>query len=235
MYAPSFKLEMFEGPLDLLLYLIQKNKLNIEDIPIAEITNQYMEVIQNFDLEITSEFLVMASHLLYMKSKTLIPAEQEEVEELKEDLQARLIEYKKVKQAAQKLSEVQFSTIDNYFKMPEKMGKTIIENIPMQAESLLNAFELLLQRKEAFMPPPKSAFSGIVGRERTPIEYSIKYIHALFKIKPSMLFEDIFEGLDDRYEIVSAFVALLHVVSQGHLKIKEEGLKIYLIKNGEEQ
>ena len=95
----SFKLDVFEGPLDLLLHLISKNKVNIYDIPINEITNQYLEAIdemKKLDLEVSSEFIVMAAQLIYIKSKMLLPAQNDDEEEdPRADLASRLIEYKR--------------------------------------------------------------------------------------------------------------------------------------------
>ncbi|MBR5271641.1 MAG: segregation/condensation protein A, partial [Clostridia bacterium] len=101
-----YKLDTFEGPLDLLLTLIKKNKVNIYDIPIVEITAQYLEAIEGIeesDLEYTSEFLVMASQLLLIKSRMLLPRDEEEEDDPREDLANRLIEYQKFKEASQEL------------------------------------------------------------------------------------------------------------------------------------
>ena len=120
----SYRLDNFEGPLDLLLTLIQKNKVSIYDIPILEITDQYIEIInseENADLDYTGEFLVMASQLLYIKSKMLLPKkEEEEEEDPREDLANRLILYKKYKEASMELRKDEFATKNMIFRESER-------------------------------------------------------------------------------------------------------------------
>ena len=120
--AISVKLEVFEGPLDLLLHLIEKNKVNIYDIPIVLITEQYMDYIkalQTNNMEVMSEFLVMASTLLYIKSKNLLPKQDIEEEEVsEEELIRRIIEYKKYKEITKKLREDFLTFSDRKYKLP---------------------------------------------------------------------------------------------------------------------
>ena len=111
----SFKLQTFEGPLDLLLHLIKKNKVSVYDIPIVEITEQYLDYLskmEEFDLEISSEFLYMASELLLIKSKMLLPRHEEEEEDPRQNLADRLIEYEKIKKAKEKLEKMQDKTVE---------------------------------------------------------------------------------------------------------------------------
>ena len=127
----TYKLENFEGPLDLLLTLIQKNKVSIYDIPIAMITEQYLEAIEGIEemnLENTSEFLVMASQLLYIKSKMLLPKTQEEEDEEdpREELARRLYEYQQYKEASEELRKSEFSTKYMVFREAEKINFPII-------------------------------------------------------------------------------------------------------------
>ena len=125
----SFKLQTFEGPLDLLLHLIKKNKVSVYDIPIVEITNQYLEYLdkmEQFDLEISSEFLYMASELLYIKSKMLLPKHDEDEEDPRRDLADRLVEYEKIKKAKEKLEKMQYQGYLSFYKpptLPEKENK----------------------------------------------------------------------------------------------------------------
>ena len=117
------KLENFEGPLDLLCHLIDKNKMNIYEINLSEITDQYIEYInemERMNLEITSEFLIMASTLLYLKSKNLLPKQVDDEQELtEEELLQRIIEYKKYKEITNKLREMYKNSSNNVFKLPE--------------------------------------------------------------------------------------------------------------------
>ena len=116
----EIKIENFEGPLDLLCHLIEKNKLDIFEIKISDITDQYIEYInqmEQMNLEVTSEFLIMASTLLYLKSKTLLPKETEEEEDLtEEELLQRIIDYKKYKEISKKLKELYEINSKRFFK-----------------------------------------------------------------------------------------------------------------------
>ena len=129
----SLKLENFEGPLDLLCHLIEKNKMNIYDISIVEITDQYLEYINSIetpDLELTGDFLVMATNLLYLKSKELLPVpKEEEQEDTKEELIRKLIEYKQIKEAA----EIMKQNTEEYSKLHYKEP----ENIEIKKETRL--------------------------------------------------------------------------------------------------
>ena len=121
----AIKIENFEGPLDLLCHLIDKNKMNIYDINLSEITDQYIEYIkeqEKLNLEIASEFLVMASTLLYLKSKNLLPKQEEDEEEItEEELIRRIIEYKKFKEISKVLKENYISFSNRYFKGQEEI------------------------------------------------------------------------------------------------------------------
>lgn len=121
----AIKIENFEGPLDLLCHLIDKNKMNIYDIHLSEIADQYIEYINSMEamnLEVTSEFLIMASTLLYLKSKSLLPSQNEEEEELtEEELLRRIIDYKKYKEITKKLKEYYIKSGMNVFKLPDEI------------------------------------------------------------------------------------------------------------------
>ena len=164
-----YKLENFEGPLDLLLHLITKNKVNIYDIPIVEITDQYLDAIAGIEeLDDTSEFLVLAAQLLYIKSKMLLPKpEEEEEEDPREDLARRLIEYKKYKEASLELRKSEFFSRDMCFKDTEKIDFPIPPyNRQHETIELINAFNSIMQRRRRREKPKKKAFFGIVGREK---------------------------------------------------------------------
>ena len=121
----AIKIDNFEGPLDLLCHLIDKNKMNIYDINLSQVTDQYIDYLkeqENLNLEIASEFLVMASTLLFLKSKNLLPKQEETEEELtEEELIRRIIEYKKFKEISKKLKENYLSYSNRYFKLPEQI------------------------------------------------------------------------------------------------------------------
>ena len=177
----NYRLDSFEGPLDLLLTLIQKDKVDILDIPIAEITDQFMEIIEsdeNAGLDETGEFLVMASQLLYIKSKLLLPKpEIEEEEDPRADLAQRLLEYKKYKEASQELRKNEFSTWHMIFKESEKINFPLPEySRHHETDELVSAFEQIMARKLRRMKPEKRAFSGIVGREKVSKENIFSFV-----------------------------------------------------------
>ena len=151
MEAVTFKLQMFEGPLDLLLHLIQKNKVNIYDIPITTITEQYMDYIDlmnEMDLEVTGEFLVVAAQLLYIKSKMLLPKEEkEEEEDPRTELIDRLVEYAKYKGVVEYLDDNQGHANYLFFKEAQALPQAqpqLNESVPLS--KLLDAFAGVLER-----------------------------------------------------------------------------------------
>ena len=139
----NIKLENFEGPLDLLCHLIDKNKMNICDIKISEITDQYIEYLnkmEQMNLEITSEFLIMASTLLYLKSKSLLPSIEEDEKEIsEEELIRRIIEYKKYKEISKKLNEYYKENSKRFFKLPDKI------ELPKQKLELEYSKDIIVQ------------------------------------------------------------------------------------------
>ena len=160
-----YKLDTFEGPLDLLLTLIQKNKVSIYDIPIVEITAQYLEAIDGIEeanLDNTSEFLVMASNLLYIKSKMLLPKneEEEDEEDPREELARRLAEYQQFKEASKELRKSEFTTKEMVFREPEKIKFPMPEyDIKHDTKELIDAFNNIFQRRLRKAKPEKRAFS----------------------------------------------------------------------------
>lgn len=232
MVTPNFKIPVFEGPLDLLLHLVQKHKIDLTDIPIAEITEQYLSYLEKMaemDMEITGEFLAMASHLLYIKSRALLPKTEEETEEdPKEELEERLRLYKAAKEAAEKLEKIQFSTIDNYFKAPENLGEAPPENENIPIDKLLKAFQRLTERIEEKAPPKAAAFSEVVRVKRVSLADRLSHIGSIFKKGVRKHFAEVFEGVFSKDERIATFLAILHLVSRGKIQIEEQDEEIYL-------
>ncbi len=233
----QFKLQVFEGPLDLLLHLVQKHKIDLTDIPIAEITTQYLAYLDRMaqmDMEVTGEFLAMASHLLYIKSRALLPKpEIEEEEDPKEELEERLRLYKAAKEAAGHLESIQFSTIDNFFKGPEALGEVPIENEEIPIEKLMQAFLQVTERLEDKAPPRVTAFKEIVRVQRVSLTEQLTYVRSLFRKGQVRPFAQIFEGISTRDGRIATFLAVLHLVSRGNIRIQEKDDEIYLY-GGEE-
>lgn len=212
-----YKLENFEGPLDLLLHLITKNKVNIYDIPIVEITDQYLDAIAEFDesqLDNTGEFLVLAAQLLYIKSKMLLPKEEEEEEEdPREDLARRLIEYKKFKEASQELRKSEFWSRNMCFKGQEKIDFPIPQyDRHHETDELLDAFNSILQRKIRKEKPKKKAFFGIVGREKVSVDDMVEKVCKLLAKKRALNFKTIFKKEESKPEKIATFLAVLEMI-----------------------
>lgn len=219
----QYKLENFAGPLDLLLHLIGKNKVSIWDIPIVEITAQYLEAIEGIedtDLENTSEFIVMAAQLLYIKSKMLLPKPTEEEEEdPREDLARRLAEYKLFKEASADLRKTEFSSRYLFFKGEEKI------NFPLpqydrhhEVYELMDAFAAILARRERTKKPEKRAFSGIVGKEKVPVEDMVDKVCRLMAKSPRLSFRSVFRAEDSRPEMIATFLAILEMIKLSKIR-----------------
>lgn len=234
--ALTFTLEVYNGPLDLLLTLIQKNKIDIYEIPVAEITKQYMrelEKMQQMDMEITGEFLVMASQLLLMKSRALLPQREESEEEITpEQLRERLLEYQRIKETAQVLSQYQFSSAGNYFKAPEKIARAIPANGSIEPDKLFEAFVRVISRLEDKQPPTRESFSGIVGREKISLPDKIREVFQLVRSKKGTSFESVFQDASTKGEVITLFLALLHLIARGRVKMQEKGDSIMLKSGG---
>lgn len=217
-----YKLDSFEGPLDLLLTLIQKNKVSIYDIPIVEITAQYMEAIEGIEeanLDNTSEFLVMASHLLYIKSKMLLPKnEEEEEEDPREELAKRLAEYQQFKEASKELRKSEFSTKYMVFREAEKINFPVPEyNINHQTTELIEAFNSIFQRQLRRAKPERRAFSKIVGREKVSVDDMVEKICKRLKKNKKLAFETLFEPEDSKPEMIATFLAVLEMIKLNKL------------------
>lgn len=227
----KYHLESFDGPLDLLLTLIQKNKVSIYDIPIVEITDQYLEAIQGIEataLDHTGEFVVMASQLLYIKSKMLLPKpEKEDEEDPREELAQRLAEYQKFKEASLELRKSEFSSRYMVFRQEEKIKFPIPEyDRHHEVQSLLDAFNSILQRQIRKQEPTKRAFSGIVGREKVSVDDMVEKIcNRLYKRK-RLNFKKLFLPTDSRPEMIATFLAVLEMIKGSKLFVSysyEEG------------
>lgn len=215
------KLDVFEGPLDLLLYLIQKEEVDIYDIPIAKITDQYLEYLELMkllDLGIAGEFLVMAATLMHIKSKMLLPPEPVEGEEAAEEdpraeLVKRLLEYKKFKEAASELSHME-SQHKHFFA---RVGPGIdIEDLPKE-ETFFEAslFDLITAFTKVLKEIPKEIFYKVVKDEFTVSEKIHDVLHMVIDQK-KVLFTDLFRAAKTKFEIITIFLALLELI-----KIKE--------------
>lgn len=236
-----YKLEGFEGPLDLLLHLISKNKVSIYDIPISEITDQYLEAIEGIeesDIDNASEFIVMAAQLLYIKSRMLLPKEEEEQEEdPREELAQRLIEYQRYKEASKELRKQEFWSKYMVFKEPEKIDFPIPEyDRHHDVSALIDAFDAILQRKIRRKKPEKKAFAGIVGREKVSVADMEKKVDGMLKRSGRLCFSSLFCEEDSKPEMIATFLAVLEMIKLSKISAdfdEEAGEFIITRKTGE--
>ncbi len=240
MNSMLYKLDTFEGPLDLLLMLIKKNKVNIYDIPIAEITAQYLEAIdgiESSDLEYASEFLVMASQLLLIKSRMLLPRDEESEEDPREDLANRLIEYQKIKEASVELRKTEFSSKYMVFREEEGIKFPIPEYSHIHSiNALTDAFNSILLRRMREKPPEKRAFSGIVGREKVSVSDMVNKIKNRLASKKRLGFKSLFSYNDSRPEMIATFLAVLEMIKLNQICADyDENTDDFIISVGKEK
>ena len=234
------KLEVFEGPLDLLLYLIKKEEIDIYDIPIAKITDQYLEyleLMQLLDLNIAGEFLVMAATLIHIKSKMLLPKDQLQQDEAAEEdpraeLVRRLLEYKKFKEAAGELS--QMATKQKGF-FP-RLATERKPEAPAEEEEFFEAslFDLITAFTKVMKDIPKEIFHQVVKDEFTVSEKIHDIYHMLVE-KPILYFTDLFRRAKNKIEVITIFLALLELIRMKEVVAKQARAfdEIEIIRNEE--
>ncbi len=207
------KLDIFEGPLDLLLYLIKRNDINIYDIPIAKVTEQYlqyMELMRLLDLDIASEFLVMAATLIEIKSHMLLPKEElspEEELDPRADLVNRLLEYQKYKQAAETLRQRELIYKDVFDRRPESLEKDDSGEVYFEA----SLFDLISAFNKALKDVPKEVFYEIIKDEFT-VEQKVHDILRLLLNEVHIYLDDLFAKSKNKLEIVANFLAILELI-----------------------
>ncbi|MCH5188224.1 MAG: segregation/condensation protein A [Oscillospiraceae bacterium] len=231
----SFKIAAFEGPLDLLLHLISKNKVSIWDIPIAEITDQYFEymaAMQELDMELGGEFLVMASQLLLIKSRMLLPAPEEEEEDPRMELAERLEEYRRYKLIAADMDKLQHSRDNVVFKGEEPLDfpKVKLENKQLEVGTLFAAFMTVLQRGAEKVQLKPGSFRGVIGRTNYSIRLATTNLLGKLDGDDAVEFGDLFDGLHARGEYVATFLALLELIKENFVSVVEDDGKIYCMR-----
>jgi segregation and condensation protein A len=236
----SVKLEVFEGPLDLLLYLIKKEEIDIYDIPIARITDQYLEyleLMQLLDLTIAGEFLVMAATLIHIKSKMLLPPDQAEAEQEEADPRAelvkRLLEYKKFKEAASTLGQME-SQQKHYFP---RVGTGLkIDDLPASEEEFVEAslFDLITAFTKVLKDIPRETFHKIVKDEFTVSEKIHDIVHLLCDRK-TVFFTELFRAARNKTEVIATFLAILELIKIREISVRQVAPfgDIEIIRNAE--
>jgi segregation and condensation protein A len=238
----KIKLPVFEGPLDLLLYLVKKDHLNIYDIPIREITEQYLaylELMKLLDLNIAGEFLVMAATLMQIKSKMLLPAEEnqtaeEEQEDPRAELIKRLLEYERFKEIAEGLRQREIGQ-QEVFRRPKPQEKLEAGPVP-EGEVYFEAslFDLISAFSRALENVPKELFYEVIKDEFTVEDKVHKILHLLL-IRTNVLMSELFAQAKSKIEIIVTFLAILELIRMKEVLALQKGLfqEIEIVRNKE--
>lgn len=238
MSAIDVKLNVFEGPLDLLLHLIEKNKVNIYDIPIVTITEQYLDYVNHMeeeDLDVMSEFLVMAATLIRIKSKMLLPKvteEDEEEEDPREELVRRLLEYKMYKYAASELKDLELDGAKAFYKkesIPAEVKNfkpvvdpvALISEYDMNLEKLNEIFKSVMRKQVEKVDPIRSKFKNI-EREEISLEAKMAEVREQVRGLAGINFRTLLEMQASRSNIIVTFLAILELMKIGAIQIRQE-------------
>ena len=218
----------FEGPLDLLLHLIKKSKMEIFDIEISEITKEYLNYIKemtDMNLDIASEYLVMAAELIEMKSRKLLPnkkdeEEKEEDENPEEELKRRLIEYKKYKESTEVFRNLEENRANYYTKAPESLKQYSSEKLENDGSvgifDLLDAFQKLLERQEYNKPKNTK-----ITRKELSVKERVAKIRDILKVHKKINFIELFDNLSKPYVVVT-FLSVLEMAKNREINIKQD-------------
>jgi segregation and condensation protein A len=227
--APRICLPEFEGPLDLLLYLIRKNEVDIHDIPIAPITRQYMEyldLMKELNLDVAGEFMVMAATLIHIKSKMLVPVNpteaqgEEETEDPREELVRRLLEFQRYKEAAgllhqkREIRAATWTRPDTVLPAFDDAGEEMIE---AGLYDLIGAFKELLERR-------KTLLAHEVEHEGKSVEERMEELLAMLGTGQSLEFRELFATEETKAGMILTFLALLELIRLKQIKVYQRGL-----------
>ncbi len=223
----NLKIDNFEGPLDLLVFLIDQQKIDITEINISEIANQYMNYLsqmQKMDLEIASSFLVMASDLMYLKSKKLLPQLEDDDQLSEEDLILRILEYKKYKSVQEELKNKYLIYSKRITKNPDKMAlKNLTFDRTYNKEELIQAYNFSLEKKEYLFNVRTKDMDVIGEKESVTVFSKIKEIFKELKVSNNFIFSKIF-SLEKRSknDVITAFISILELASKNRVTLKQD-------------
>ncbi len=234
----TFHLEVFDGPLDLLLHLLSKNKIEIKDIPIAEILEQYLEYLeamQRMDIELTGDFIAMAAQLVYIKSRMLLPVhDDEETDDPRAELVEALLDYRRVKMAGQLLLSRYKTAGDVFVRQREIMAPDEDQLYGNTLEQLFHAMAAVLENAAKKLPPTVEALEGIVNVEKMPVSDVMDMISSRFELSRRLSFIELISGAHDRSEMVAVFLAVLELSRLDRIDIIEDEKEGYcLIDKGD--
>lgn len=228
----SYKLNDFEGPIELLLHLIKKNKLNIYDVQISELLAQYLSHIEHMkvqDMEVSSEFLEMAARLIYIKTAMLLP-KYEEAESLKQELTGQLLEYEQYQRMAKVLEkEMNFGLIA---RPPQEITPDRTYSIQHKVSALIKAYTDVIGRKASKMPPSKEVFSQIVSRKIVSVFSKVIFVLRKLKALNAAAYSSLFSGRQTKSEMVATFLAVLELIKTKRIVLDDENKTIKLLKVG---
>ena len=235
--AIPVKLEVFEGPLDLLLHLIEKNKVDIYDIPISLITEQYLEYVQNMpkeDLNVVSEFLVMAATLLDIKCKMLLPKQEtedgEEEIDPRAELVQKLLEYKMYKYMSMELKDMQMGTERYIYKKPSIPKEVQSYKPPVDYDTLVgdntlqalnDLFKVIMKRNEEKIDPIRSGF-GKIQREEVDLDKKQLEVCAYIESHKTCSFTDLLSEQKSKMDTIVTFLIVLELIKVGSIDVKQD-------------
>lgn len=234
--AIPVKLQIFEGPLDLLLHLIEKNKVDIYDIPIVEITAQYLEYIKAMeteDMNVMSEFLVMAATLLEIKCRMLLPKEvDEEGEEIdpRAELVQKLLEYKMYKYMSYELKDRQVDAARTLFREKSLPREVADYRPPIDMKELLgdadlaklqSLFKMVMKRQEDKIDPVRSQF-GNIEKDEVDMDAKTDYVERFLQVHKTFSFRELLEKQRSKMEIIVTFLVILEMMKLGKISIAQE-------------
>ena len=232
----TVKLQVFEGPLDLLLHLLDKNKVNIYDIPIVEITKQYLDYVaqmQKSDLNVLSEFLVMAATLIDIKSKMLLPStgeDEDEEEDPRTELVQQLLEYKMYKCMANELKDLQMDAVKVMYKEPTIPEEVLAYEEPVDLEELVgdmtlaklnDIFKSIMKKQVDKIDQVHSKF-GKIAKEEVSVDEKISYLEAYALTNKNFSFRNLLQKQSSKLEIIVTFLAILELMKVGKISISQE-------------
>ena len=229
----NYKLEGFEGPLDLLLQLIARNKLNIYDIELTVLIDQYLRQIELFkaeEMELESEFLEMASRLLYIKTVSLLP-KHDEIVQLKEELTGELLEYMVCQQMARKLALMQ-DGFDRFVRKPEELEFDKTYELTHSAEVMYLSYLAAVGRGQRKLPPSTAPFTKIVAKKIVAVSTKIVFVIRNLWTGSSKKLSSLYKTAHSRSELVATFLAVLELCKANRVRVDGEAdsAEITLIK-----
>lgn len=241
-----FKTEVYEGPLDLLLALIAKNKMNIADIKIAVIFDQYMEYVENMeitDMDTAGEFIRMASELMLIKSRMLLPKDDEDP---REELVRTLMEYKAAKEAAARLSELEDEFYGRFFKDEDEIviDKTKLDDtdISLLSAAMTHLLMMMRDKSELARTKPIESINPLIKKKVVPIPARVVHIIRYMYKKPDVDFRELFYDATSRSGIIATFYAILELLKAGRITVEKspddvtgENVRLHFVKDKPEE